>query len=78
MSENILTYVTAQKMKFFIKNFSSKCDQIRMNLRVCSHLMKKSLVEYFIFCAVIIEPHKCFLKVDFCCKLKHHPDLFIS
>ena len=40
-------------MKFFIKDFSSKCDQIRRKLRVWSHLLKKSLMEYFIFCAVI-------------------------
>ena len=32
---------TAQKMKFFINDFFSKCDQIR----------KKSLMENFIFCA---------------------------
>ena len=30
-------------MKFFIKNFFSKCDQIRRKLR--SHLLKKSLME---------------------------------
>ena len=46
--------VTAQKMKFFIKEFFSKCDQIRRNLRIWSHLLKKSLMENFIFCAVYI------------------------
>ena len=30
----------------------SKCDQIRGKLRICSHLLKKSLMEDFIFCAV--------------------------
>ena len=44
---------TAQKMKFSIKDFFSKCDQIRWKLRVWSHLLKKSLMENFIFCAVI-------------------------
>ena len=39
-------------MKFFIKDFFSKCDQIRRKLRIWSHLLKKSLVENFIFCAV--------------------------
>ena len=43
---------TAQKMKFFIKDFFSKFDQIRMKLRIWSHLLKKSLMENFIFCAV--------------------------
>ena len=42
----------AQIIKFSIKDFSSKCDQIRRNLRIWSHLLKKSLIENFIFCAV--------------------------
>ena len=41
-----------QKMKFSIKDFFSKCDQIRSFLRIWSHLLKKSLMENFIFCAV--------------------------
>ena len=44
--------ITAQKMKFSIKDFFSKCDQIRWNVRVWSHLLKKPLMENFIFCAV--------------------------
>ena len=43
---------TAQKMKFSIKDFFCKCDQVRWKLRIWSHLLKKSLVENFIFCAV--------------------------
>ena len=43
---------TAQKMKFFIKDLLSKCCQIRKKLRIWSHLLKKSLMENFIFCAV--------------------------
>ena len=39
-------------MKFSIKDFFSKCDQIRRKLRIWSHLLKKSLMENFIFCAV--------------------------
>ena len=42
------TLHAAQKMKFSIKDFFSKCDQIRRKL-----LLKKSLLEIFIFCAVI-------------------------
>ena len=41
---------TAQKMNFSIKDSFSKCDQIR--LRIWSHLLKESLMENFIFCAV--------------------------
>ena len=43
---------TAQKMKFYIKDFFSKCDQIRSFLQIWSHLLKKSLIENFIFCAL--------------------------
>ena len=42
-------------MKFSIKDFSSKCDQIRWRLRIWSHLLKKSLMETFIFCVVSSE-----------------------
>ena len=43
---------TAQKMKFSIKDFFSKCEQIRSFIRIWSHLLKKSLMENFIVCAV--------------------------
>ena len=39
-------------MKFSIKDFFSKYDQIRIKLRIWSHLLKKSSMENFIFCAV--------------------------
>ena len=44
--------LTAQKIKFYIHDFFSKCDQIRRKLRILSHLLRKSLMENFIFCAV--------------------------
>ena len=44
--------ITAQKLKFSTKDFSSKCDQIRRKLRILSHLLNKSLMENFIFGAV--------------------------
>ena len=47
-----IIYDTAQKNKFYIKDFPSKCDQIRRKLRICSQLLKKSLMENFICCAV--------------------------
>ena len=43
---------TAQKMKFSMKTFFSKCDQIRIKQRIWSHLLTKSLIENFTFCAV--------------------------
>ena len=40
-------------MKVSIKDFLSKYDQIR-SFRIWSHLLKKSIMENFIFCAVYI------------------------
>ena len=48
---NPLMTNTAQKVKFSIKDFFSKCDQTRSFLRSWSHLLKKSLMENFISCA---------------------------
>ena len=42
---NHMNHYTTQKMKFSIKDFFNKYDQIRR----WSHLMKKSLMENFIF-----------------------------
>ena len=39
-------------MKFSIKDYFSKCDQIHNFLRLSSQLLKKSLMEKFSFCAV--------------------------
>ena len=41
-----------KKMKFFTNTIISKCDKIHSFLRIWSHLLKKSLMENFIFCAV--------------------------
>ena len=46
-------------MKFFFKDFYSNCDQIRRKLRIWSLLLKKSLMENFIICAVLL-----FEKID--------------
>ena len=39
-------------MKFSIKDFFGKCDQIRKEVRIWSHLPKKFLMESFIFYAL--------------------------
>ena len=44
---------TGQKMKFSIKDFFSKRDQIRSFLQIWSHLLKNYLIKNFIFCAVL-------------------------
>ena len=44
-------------MKFSIKDFFSICDQISSFLPIWSHLLKKFLLENFIFCAVnVLDP----------------------
>ena len=45
-------------MKFSIKDFFSKCDQIRSFLRIWRYLLKKSLMENFIFCKVFYKSRK--------------------
>ena len=52
---NLSDYITTQKMKFFIKDFFSKCDQIHCVLWIWSYLLKKFLMEIFIDCAVYIS-----------------------
>ena len=42
------------KMRFTIKDFFSKCGQIRSFLRIWSHLLKTSLVENFLFWALLL------------------------
>ena len=43
---------TTQNIKVYTKGFFSNCDQIRSFLWIWSHLLRKSLMENFIFCAV--------------------------
>ena len=54
MQSLIVLSMTAQKMKFSIKDLFSKCDRICSFLGIWSHLLKKSLMKnfIFIFCAV--------------------------
>ena len=47
-----------KKMKFSIKDFFLKCDKIRSFLRIYSHLLKKTLMENFIFMQSIFNPSK--------------------
>ena len=54
VAEYHIAQFTAQKRKFSVKDFFSKCDQILRFLPIWSHLLKKSLMKNFSFCAVII------------------------
>ena len=51
--KDAFTNALHKKMKFFIKDFFNKCDQIRSFQWSWSHLLKKSLMENFIFCGVM-------------------------
>ena len=48
---SVTLLINTQKIKFSIKDLFSKCGQIRSVHRIWSHLLKKSLMENFIFCA---------------------------
>ena len=52
LSKLRLESITTEKMELSMKDFLSKCDQIRSFLWIWSHLLKKSSMENFIFCAV--------------------------
>ena len=64
-----------KKMEFCIKGFFSKYDQIRSFMRIWSHLLKKSLMKTFIFCAVPFL-HGTFL--IFLIKLRQHKGLKLT
>ena len=48
----LITISLHKKMKFSIKDFFSRCDQILRKLQLWYHLLKKSLMQNFMFCAV--------------------------
>ena len=73
--------IIAQKMKFSIKDFISKCDQIRSFQRIWSHLRKKSLMENFIFLrnayalaysAFVFFSQHSYVRSKRCCHQKKH------
>ena len=49
MSTTVPLTSTAQKVNFSSKDFLNKGDQIHRKLRIWSHLLKKSLMQNFIF-----------------------------
>ena len=60
---------TTRKSRFSIKYFFSKCDKIRRFLRIWSHLLKKSLLDFlYTFCAVN----------DFCGRLTIHENVILE
>ena len=62
---------TAYKMKSTITSFFSKCDQILRKVRSWSHLLKKSLMENYIFV-------QCFLMLNFYFSWKYKKILWFS
>ena len=55
LKEEILKVSLHKKWSYPLKDFFSKCDQIRSFLGIWSHLLKKSLMENFIFCGVYVD-----------------------
>ena len=53
-------------MKFFIKDFFSRCDQIRRKLPIWSHLHEQSLMKNFIFCALELNYYPFMISLDKC------------
>ena len=49
MSTTVPLTSTAKKVNFSSKDFLNKGDQIHRKLRIWSHLLKKSLMQNFIF-----------------------------
>ena len=56
-SKVIILFHTAQKMKYFIMDLFSKCDQIHWKLQTWSHLLKKSWIENFTFVQCLTFAH---------------------
>ena len=50
-------------MKFSVTDSFSKCDQIRILLRIWSHLLKKSVIENFIFLCSVVWIYISFLSI---------------
>ena len=66
---SLLTLSTAQKMKFSIMDYFSMCAGNCRKLRIWSHLLKKSLIENLIFCAMkqlFIQYLRKILSAQFC------------
>ena len=70
----IIFWLTASLLtKFSIRDFFCICDQIRSFLRIWSDLLKKSLMENFIFCAVLVTNirKKIFSCMKYICVISH-------
>ena len=69
-----------KQMKISIKDFISKCDQICRKLQIWSHLLKKSLMENFIFCAVQCYNFDSYVQqqlIHICDKLYLHQQILV-
>ena len=64
-------------MKFSIMDFFIKCNQIHRKLRIWLHLLKKSLMENFIVCAVHILREDNYLLIFFEKRVKYFSFIFL-
>ena len=71
---DVKTQTTAQKIKFTMKGFFSKFDQIHRKLLIWWHLLKNYFIKNFIFCAVNCALH---IKWEGCLIFSHTTGLFL-
>ena len=71
--EDLETTHCTKNMTFPIKDFFSKCDQIRRKLWIWSHLLKKFLMKNFIFCAVTVTAQTTKIRQYFSTKIETMP-----
>ena len=75
LKQSLRGVLTAQKLKVSIDDFFGKCDQIHRKMGIWSHLLKKSLMENLIFCAVSAK--KSIFKYSAKCTGKTSPSGFL-
>ena len=55
LDKTLSNKITAKEMKFSLIDFFSKCDQMHIFQRIWLRLLKKSLMENFLFCEVRVN-----------------------
>ena len=64
-------YIHCTENEVFVKEFFSKCDQIRRKLRIWLHLLKKTLMKNLVLFCVVIN------QISVIAVFAHHTDWFI-
>ena len=74
--------IAAQKMNSFVKDFFGKCDHFRSKLRIWSHLLKKPLMENFIFFVIstflVLDDLEQVDRLAIITYRRSHPEMFLG